>query len=139
MAGNTFGKQFKVTTFGESHGMALGCVIDGCPAGVTINESQLQHALDRRKPGAKNNVAVTARSESDRAENSQGLRRQSRVFGPREEVPRDYLIHFRSELKGLSLTVLFLSSAECVAYKVNCRRKCRGSGPATLFVPLRGI
>lgn len=73
MAGNTFGKQFKVTTFGESHGMALGCVIDGCPAGITINESQLQHALDRRKPGAKNNVAVTARSESDRAEIVSGI------------------------------------------------------------------
>lgn len=82
MSGNTFGDIFKVTTFGESHGPALGCVIDGCPAGIAISESTLQHALDRRKPGAQQtdengkpvfNAAVTARKESDTAEIVSGV------------------------------------------------------------------
>ena len=51
MSGNTFGKNFTVTTFGESHGIALGCIIDGCPPQIEINEADIQHELDRRKPG----------------------------------------------------------------------------------------
>ena len=51
MSGNTFGKIFKLTTFGESHGIALGGVIDGCPPNVEINELDIQKELDRRKPG----------------------------------------------------------------------------------------
>lgn len=51
MAGNSFGKIFKITTFGESHGIALGCVVDGCPAGLRISESEIQQELDKRKPG----------------------------------------------------------------------------------------
>ena len=51
MAGNSFGKLFKVTTFGESHGVAIGGVIDGCPAGVLIDFDAIQKELDRRKPG----------------------------------------------------------------------------------------
>ena len=50
--GNTFGTNFKVTTFGESHGVALGCIVDGCPAGLTITPQIIQKALDRRRPGA---------------------------------------------------------------------------------------
>ena len=78
MAGNTFGTNFKVTTFGESHGIGLGCIIDGCPAGLEINEEIIQRALDRRKPGAngtdgKLNVAVTARKEPDKVEILSGL------------------------------------------------------------------
>ena len=65
MAGNTFGEAFRVTTFGESHGEALGCIIDGCPAGIDFDEAFLQEMMDRRKPGASHNVAVTARSEAD--------------------------------------------------------------------------
>ncbi len=67
MAGNTFGEAFKVTTFGESHGEALGCVIDGCPAGLEIDGGFLQAELDRRRPG-QGGAAVTARKEGDRAE-----------------------------------------------------------------------
>ena len=52
MSGNTFGKNFKVTTFGESHGAALGCVIDGCPSGLKITTEIIQKALNRRKPNA---------------------------------------------------------------------------------------
>ncbi|MCR4952777.1 MAG: chorismate synthase [Treponema sp.] len=77
MAGNTFGTNFKVTTFGESHGIGLGCIIDGCPAGLEINEEIIQRALDRRKPGAsingKLNAAVTARKEPDEVEILSGL------------------------------------------------------------------
>ena len=51
MPGNTIGDVFRVTTFGESHGLALGCIIDGCPPGMTLSESDLQEDLDRRKPG----------------------------------------------------------------------------------------
>lgn len=51
MAGNTFGNLFRLTTFGESHGPAIGGVVDGCPAGVVIDEVFIQMELDRRKPG----------------------------------------------------------------------------------------
>lgn len=74
MAGNTFGTLFRVTTFGESHGTALGCVVDGCPAGLDIDQSYIQHELDRRKPGgSQRNAAVTARTEADTAEILSGV------------------------------------------------------------------
>ncbi len=63
MAGNSIGEIFKVSTFGESHGIAVGAVIDGCPAGLEIDESFIQHQLDRRKPGQS--VITTQRNESD--------------------------------------------------------------------------
>ncbi len=64
MAGSTFGTLFKVTTWGESHGPALGCVVDGCPAGLALNEELIQPYLDRRKPGTS--ALTTARSEADK-------------------------------------------------------------------------
>ena len=51
MAGSTFGNIFKITTWGESHGKAIGVVIDGCPAGLALSESDIQPFLNRRKPG----------------------------------------------------------------------------------------
>jgi chorismate synthase len=63
MSGNTFGKLFTVTTFGESHGLALGCIIDGCPPGMALCEADLQHDLDRRKPGTSR--YTTQRKEED--------------------------------------------------------------------------
>ena len=63
MSGNTFGKLFTVTTFGESHGAALGCVIDGCPPGVELSEEDMQYDLDRRKPGTSR--YTTQRRETD--------------------------------------------------------------------------
>ncbi|MDH5755169.1 MAG: chorismate synthase [Nitrospinota bacterium] len=65
MAGNTFGKQFTVTTWGESHGPAVGVVIDGCPAGVKISPDAIQTQLDRRRPGQS--AITTQRGESDMA------------------------------------------------------------------------
>lgn len=63
MAGNTFGKNFKLTTFGESHGDAIGGIIDGCPAGIILDLERIQYELDRRKPGQSS--IVTQRKETD--------------------------------------------------------------------------
>ena len=63
---NTFGKKFTMTTFGESHGKALGCIVDGVPAGLDIDESFIQSELDRRKPGKSK--LETARKEEDKVE-----------------------------------------------------------------------
>lgn len=63
MSGNTFGKLFTLTTFGESHGIAIGGVVDGCPPGLELTEEDLQYDLDRRKPGTSQ--FTTARRESD--------------------------------------------------------------------------
>lgn len=71
MAGNTFGKQFTVTTYGESHGVAIGGVIDGCPAGIAIDVNAVQQDLDRRKPGQSK--IVTQRKESDMVQFFSGI------------------------------------------------------------------
>ena len=71
MSGNTFGKLFSVTTFGESHGPAIGCVIDGCPPGMALSEADIQPELDRRKPGTSRHV--TQRQEADRVEILSGV------------------------------------------------------------------
>lgn len=73
MSGNSFGQIFRVTTFGESHGQALGCIIDGCPAGIDFNQDFLQSEMDRRKPGSAKNAAVTARKENDTARVLSGI------------------------------------------------------------------
>lgn len=71
MAGNTFGQLFTVTTFGESHGAGLGCIIDGCPPNLPINEADIQTDLDRRKPGTSR--YVTQRREADQVEILSGV------------------------------------------------------------------
>jgi chorismate synthase len=63
MSGNSFGKLFTVTSFGESHGPAIGCIVDGCPPGLELSEADLQHDLDRRKPGQSRHT--TQRREDD--------------------------------------------------------------------------
>lgn len=77
MAGNTFGTVFKVTTFGESHGQSLGVIIDGCPAGLSIDKLKIQEALDRRRPGGVINgiksSAATMRNETDTVEILSGV------------------------------------------------------------------
>ena len=64
MSGNSFGKLFSVTGFGESHGPAIGCIVDGCPPGMALSEADLQGDLDRRKPGKSRHT--TQRREDDR-------------------------------------------------------------------------
>ena len=71
MAGNSFGEIFRITTFGESHGAALGVIIDGCPAGLQIDTAFIQSELDRRKPGQSN--IVTQRKEADEFEILSGI------------------------------------------------------------------
>ena len=71
MPGNQFGKAFKLTTFGESHGNSIGGIIDGCPAGIHIDEEAVQYELDRRKPGQSS--IVTQRKESDEVRFQSGI------------------------------------------------------------------
>ena len=71
MSGNTFGTLFAVTNFGESHGPAIGCVIDGCPPGLELSEADIQPDLDRRRPGTSRHV--TQRQEPDQVEILSGV------------------------------------------------------------------
>jgi chorismate synthase len=71
MSGNTFGTLFRITTWGESHGMAVGVVVDGCPSGIELAASDIQNELDRRRPGQS--VVSTHRKEEDRVEILSGI------------------------------------------------------------------
>ncbi|WP_039948404.1 chorismate synthase [Vibrio ichthyoenteri] len=71
MAGNSIGQHFRVTTFGESHGIALGCIVDGCPPGLEISEEMIQVDLDRRRPGTSR--YTTARREPDQVKILSGV------------------------------------------------------------------
>ncbi len=71
MSGNSFGRSFVVTTFGESHGPALGCVVDGCPPGLPLSEADIQADLDRRRPGRSRHT--TQRNEPDQVEILSGV------------------------------------------------------------------
>jgi chorismate synthase len=71
MSGNSFGKLFTVTSFGESHGPAIGCIVDGCPPGLALSEADLQSDLDRRKPGQSRHT--TQRREADEVQILSGV------------------------------------------------------------------
>lgn len=71
MSGNTFGTLFRVTSFGESHGPAIGCVVDGCPPGLSLQETDIQPFLDKRKPGQSK--YTTQRREADKVEILSGV------------------------------------------------------------------
>lgn len=71
MAGNSIGQLFRITTFGESHGLALGCIVDGCPPGIPLAEADLQGDLDRRKPGTSR--FTTQRREPDQVKILSGV------------------------------------------------------------------
>ena len=71
MAGDPYGRLFTVTTFGESHGAAMGCVVDGCPPGLALAEADIQHDLDRRRPGRSKHV--TQRQEPDQVKILSGV------------------------------------------------------------------
>ena len=95
MSGNTFGKLFTVTTFGESHGPALGCVVDGCPPGLELDAADLQADLDRRKPGKSR--YTTQRRELDQIEILSGVFEGKTTGTPigmiiknLDQKPRDY-------------------------------------------------
>ena len=91
MSGSTFGRVFKVTTWGESHGAAVGAVIDGCPSGVEIDEAYIQSFLDRRKPGQSK--YTTKRNEPDK------VRILSGVFeGKTTGTPISLVVEISNEL-----------------------------------------
>ena len=79
MSHNSFGHLFRMTTFGESHGVALGCVIDGCPAGIAITETDIQAFLDKRKPGTSR--FTTQRREPDQVKILSGVFEDDRTGG----------------------------------------------------------
>jgi chorismate synthase len=80
MSGNSFGEAFKVTTFGESHGKAVGVVVDGCPPGLELSIEDIQKELDRRRPGQSE--VTTTRKEEDRVEILSGLFRGKTTGAP---------------------------------------------------------
>ena len=86
MAGNSFGKLFKLTTFGESHGAAIGGIIDGCPAGLQLNFEAIQNEMERRKPGQSK--IVTQRKEPDTVEFYSGI-----FEGVTTGTPIGFVIH----------------------------------------------
>ena len=71
MAGNSFGKAFNITTYGESHGVAIGVIIDGCPAGLVVDINFIQADLDKRRPGQSK--ITTQRKESDTVQILSGI------------------------------------------------------------------
>ena len=73
MSGNAFGKIFKIMTFGESHGTAMGCILDGCPPEIEISEEDIQLELDRRKPGQSDVTTQRAEDGIRDAQESRGL------------------------------------------------------------------
>ncbi len=95
MSGNSIGKLFTITSFGESHGPALGCVVDGCPPGLELSASDLQHDLDRRKPGRSR--YTTQRREADEVTILSGVFEDKTTGTPigllihnTDQKPRDY-------------------------------------------------
>ena len=95
MSGNSFGKLFTVTSFGESHGPALGCIIDGCPPGLELSEADMQRDLDRRKPGTSRHT--TQRREADEVRILSGVFEGKTTGTPigllienTDQRPRDY-------------------------------------------------
>jgi chorismate synthase len=79
MSHNSFGHLFRVTTFGESHGVAIGCVVDGCPPGIPLSEADIQRDLDRRRPGQSR--FTTQRRESDKVKIISGVFQDDRTEG----------------------------------------------------------
>jgi chorismate synthase len=100
MPGNSFGELFRISTFGESHGPAIGVVIDGCPSGLKVTEALIQKDLDRRRPG--NSPVATSRNESDRVEILSGVFENRTLGSPvtlmirnQDAQPADYA-HLKS-------------------------------------------
>ena len=93
MAGSTFGTVFRITTWGESHGKALGVVIDGCPAGLSLTEDDIQSYLNRRKPGTSS--LTTPRKEADEVEILSGV-----FEGVTTGTPISMLVRNTSQISG---------------------------------------
>ena len=90
MSGNSIGHLFKVTTFGESHGIGIGGVVDGCPAGLNIDQKFIQNQVDRRRPGQS--ILVTQRKESDKVEFLSGI-----FDGKSTGAPIAFIVHNKDQ------------------------------------------
>ena len=102
MSGNSFGSSFIVTTFGESHGVALGCIVDGCPPGLELCEEDIQKELDKRKPGSSK--YTTQRKEDDEVEILSGV-----FEGKTTGTPIGYLLEIRiKNLRTMINSKMFL-------------------------------
>ena len=88
MRGNTFGNTLTLTTFGESHGVALGAIVDGCPAGIPLSVDDIQRELDRRRPGQS--ALTTSRAEGDRAELLSGIFEDHTLGSPIAVIVRNH-------------------------------------------------
>ncbi len=96
---SSFGNHFTVTTWGESHGKALGAVVDGCPAGLSLNEEDIQKFLDRRKPGQSR--YTTARKEGDLVEILSGV-----FEGKTTGTPISLIVRNTDQRSGITATSL---------------------------------
>ena len=105
MAGNSFGKLFKLSSFGESHGTAIGGTIDGCPAGLKIDLDYIQQELNRRKPGQSD--ITTSRNESDTVEFLSGI-----FNGLTTGTPIGFIIKNKELIKNRHKATIFL----CFSY-----------------------
>jgi len=124
MSGNSFGKLFTVTSFGESHGPAIGCIVDGCPPGLSINEADLQGDLDRRKPGTSRHT--TQRREADEVKILSGV-----FEGKTTGTPIALIIHNtdqRSKDYGNIMDTFRPGHADYTYYKKYGLRDYRGGG-----------
>ena len=83
MSFNTFGKMFRFTTWGESHGPAIGCVVDGCPPNIALSEKNIQVDMDRRRPGKSK--FTSQRKESDKVEILSGVF-QGKTTGTKKSI-----------------------------------------------------
>jgi len=127
MPGSTFGELFRVTNFGESHGPAIGCVIDGCPPGMVLNEAHIQGDLDRRRPGTSRHV--TQRNEADAVQILSGV-----YEGLTTGTPIALLIHNtdqRSKDYGNLLDTFRPGHADYAYWRKYGLRDPRGGGRAS--------
>lgn len=124
MSGNSFGKLFTVTSFGESHGLAIGCIVDGCPPGLALTEADIQIDLDRRKPGQSRHT--TQRREPDEVQILSGV-----FEGKTTGTPIALIIHNtdqRSKDYGDILDRFRPGHADYTYYKKYGLRDYRGGG-----------
>jgi len=121
---NTFGRNFKITTFGESHGKALGVVIDGCPARLELSESDIQPLLDRRRPGKS--TLESARQERDRVEILSGIFEGMTTGAPVALMVRN--VDMKSEDYGMLRDVFRPGHADITYYEKYGIRDHRGGG-----------
>ena len=145
---NTIGRLYTLTSFGESHGEALGGVIDGCPAGIPLSEEEIQHELNRRRPGQSS--VTTSRTEEDRVEILSGIFEGVTTGSPigfivrnKDQRSRDYdaikdlfrpshADYTMQEKYGVRDWRTFLSPGT----RGSC---CRGSGSPSGFKEVRGF